>query len=64
MVQKNWDEVVMDKNKDVLLEIYAPWCGHCMKLMPIWEELAEKLINNKNIVIAKIDGTKNDILHT
>jgi protein disulfide-isomerase A1 len=61
VVGHNWDTIVNDKTKDVLVEFYAPWCGHCKKLTPIYNKLAETLSSNPNIVIAKIDGTLNDI---
>ncbi|KAI8616368.1 prolyl 4-hydroxylase, beta polypeptide [Chytriomyces sp. MP71] len=60
VVNKNFKDIVLDKKKDVFLEVYAPWCGHCKKLSPIWDELAELLKNDKEIVIAKMDGTEND----
>ncbi|KAJ3382276.1 protein disulfide-isomerase precursor [Entophlyctis sp. JEL0112] len=60
VVGKNFEEIVLDKKKDVFLEVYAPWCGHCKKLAPVWEELAEIVAADKNIVIAKMDGTEND----
>jgi thiol-disulfide isomerase/thioredoxin len=37
-------------------------CGHCKKLAPIYDELASKLLEkNKNVVIAKMDSTENDV---
>lgn len=60
LVGKSFDSIVMDSNKDVLVEFYAPWCGHCKKLAPIYEELATKLKHNTNLVIAKMDSTANE----
>lgn len=42
-VAKNFDEVVTNNGKDSLIEFYAPWCGHCKKLIPIYDELGEKV---------------------
>ena len=39
---KNFDEIV-SADKDVLIEFYAPWCGHCKNLEPKYKELAEKV---------------------
>jgi len=64
VVAKNFDEIVNDKNKDVLIEFYAPWCGHCKTLAPKYDELAKKLKNEDNIVIAKMDATENDVPST
>lgn len=64
LVSSNFDEVVFDKTKDVLVEFYAPWCGHCKHLVPIYEQLAEKFTKNEDIVITKIDATANEMEHT
>nr|XP_003222269.1 PREDICTED: protein disulfide-isomerase A4 [Anolis carolinensis] len=61
VVGKTFESIVMDPKKDVLIEFYAPWCGHCKKLEPIYTELGKKYKNQKNLVIAKIDATANDV---
>jgi len=61
---ENFKEIVLDQSKDILFEMYAPWCGHCKKLIPIYDELAMSLKDNPNIVIAKMDATANDSPHS
>jgi protein disulfide isomerase family A protein 3 len=59
-VAKNFGELVTDSPNDVLVEFYAPWCGHCKKLTPIYDELAEKM-SAETVDIVKMDATANDV---
>jgi protein disulfide isomerase len=62
VVGKTFNDIVMDPTKDVMIELYAPWCGHCKSLEPIYKQLAEKIQKEgvSNVVIAKMDATVND----
>ncbi|OLL25736.1 Protein disulfide-isomerase, partial [Neolecta irregularis DAH-3] len=62
VVAKNYDNIVLDDSKDVLIEFFAPWCGHCKKLAPEYEKLAQFYESySDKVVIAKCDATLNDI---
>lgn len=61
VVGKNYQDLVVNNDKYVLLEFYAPWCGHCKALAPIFDELAKQHASNDKLLIAKIDSTANEI---
>jgi len=62
LVAENFEEVVYDKTKDVLVWFYAEWCELCKELRPEWSWTAEKLKEtHPDFVMARIDATLNEI---
>ncbi|CUE72045.1 protein disulfide-isomerase A3-like, putative [Bodo saltans] len=62
VVGSTFNSIVADPAKHVLVEFYAPWCGHCKNLAPKYDELAKDMKDNfDDLVIAKMDLTNNDL---
>lgn len=60
LTDANFDEIV-GKDKHVFVEFFAPWCGHCKKLAPIYEKLADLYATEDHCVIAKINAEENPV---
>ena len=52
----NFHEEVMNSEKKVLLDFWAPWCGPCRRVVPIVEEIAEE---RDDIKVGKINIDEN-----
>ena len=48
----NFKEKVLDNTKTVLLDFWATWCGPCMMISPIVDEIAEE---KPEIVVGKVN---------
>ena len=57
LIPSNFDSIVLKSGKPALVEFFAPWCGHCKNLAPVYEELAQSLESQSSKVsIAKVDA--------
>ena len=55
LTDDNFDSTVFNDESMWLVAFYAPWCGHCKKLLPEWTAAATQL--RGTVKIAKVDAT-------
>lgn len=49
----NWDSAVAGKT--VFVKFFAPWCGHCKKMKPAWDQLMEEYEDSETVLIGDVD---------
>ena len=54
--KNNFHEEVMNSDKKVLLDFWAPWCGPCRQVVPLVEEIAEE---RPDIKVGKVNVDEN-----
>lgn len=57
LTDDNFDVNVYSSKDIWMVELYAPWCGHCKALEPEWNEAATKM--KGQVKFAKVDATEN-----
>ncbi|GAV64470.1 Thioredoxin domain-containing protein/Thioredoxin_6 domain-containing protein [Cephalotus follicularis] len=60
IVGKTFDNLVLSSPKNVLLEVYTPWCINCETTSKQVEKLAKHFKGSDNIVFARIDASVNE----
>jgi len=53
--ETSFDDVILQSEKPVLVDFWAPWCGPCRAMTPAVEAVAEKFAGAATVVKVNVD---------
>jgi protein disulfide-isomerase A1 len=59
-----WEKLVAKRDKAVIVEFWAPWCGFCKNFAPTYKAVGKKIMAlglNSTIMVASMDMTQNEL---
>ncbi|MPN57704.1 Thioredoxin 1 [bioreactor metagenome] len=56
--EDSFQEEVLESKTPVLVDFWAPWCGYCTKLSPVFDELATELGDKVKLVKVNVDENR------
>jgi thioredoxin 1 len=54
----NWDQEVVQSDKPVLVDFWAPWCGPCRQLGPTIDKIAEQFAGRVKVGKLNVDDNQ------
>lgn len=63
LLPSTFDAQILQSHKPALVEFFAPWCGHCKTLAPVYEQLGQAFAHaDGRVAIAKVDADEHKAL--
>ena len=61
VVGKTFKRMVLENSRNVMILMYAHWCGHCKEVLPIWAKLGQQLTDRFDVDILQMNIALNEV---